>query len=66
MDWKNWLILNPFYRDIHSQHGPVGCAFCFKTGCYFVVDASLLGQHLRNSFIAAETFQPGTLFLKRP
>lgn len=56
-----FLLLTQF----HSQHGPVGCAYCFKTGCCFVVDASLLGQRLRNSFFAAETFQPGTLFLKR-
>ena len=36
-----------------------------KTGCRFVADASLLTQHLRNSFRAAETFRLGTLFLKR-
>ena len=36
-----------------------------KIGCCFVVDASLMGQRLRNSFSAAETFQPGMLFLKR-
>ena len=54
------------YDLLHPQHGFVGCACCFKTGCCFVVDASLLGQRLRNSSIAAETFQLGTLFLKRP
>ena len=44
----------------------VGCVCCFKTGCCFVVDASLFSQRLRNSFKAAETFQLGTLFLRRP
>jgi hypothetical protein len=37
-----------------------------KIGCCFVADASLLSLRLRNSFFAAETFQLGTLFLKRP
>ena len=37
-----------------------------KIGGCFVADASLLSLRLRNSFFAAETFQLGTLFLKRP
>ena len=56
-----------FWVEIFHQHrGLVGCACRFKTGCCFVVDASLFSQRLRNSFFAAETFQFGTLFLKRP
>ena len=53
-------------RVISPAHGSVGCVCCFKTGCCFVVDASLFSQRLRNSFGAAETFQLGTLFLRRP
>jgi len=66
MDWKNWLIANFFCKTNFPDQEPVGCACCFKTGCCFVVDASLFSQRLRNSFIAAETFQFGALFLKRP
>jgi hypothetical protein len=53
-------------KVIPPAHESVGCVCCFKTGCCFVVDASLFSQRLRNSFFAAETFQLGTLFLKRP
>ena len=52
-------------RVISPAHGFVGCVCCFKTGCCFVVDASLFSQRLRNNFQAAETFQFGTLFLKQ-
>ena len=55
------------FQDLfHPYPEPVVCACCFKTGCCFVVDASLFSQGLRNSFFAAETFLPGMLFLKRP
>ena len=56
----------PFVDSISVASWVVGCACCFKTGCCFVADVSLFSQRLRNSFVAAETFLPGTLFLKRP
>ena len=55
----------PSVEAISVASWVVGCACCFKTGCCFVADVSLFSQRLRNSFFAAETFQLGTLFLKR-
>ena len=66
MDWKNWLISNSFNRDNFTRiMGLLAVLVASKIGCRFVADVSLLKQRLRNSFIAAETFQLGMLFLKR-
>ena len=66
MDWKNWLISKFFFPTIFTRiMGLLAVLVASKTGCRFVADVSLLKQRLRNSFIAAETFQLGTLFLKR-
>ena len=56
---------NPALKLISLAARPCCCACCFKTGCCFVVDVSFLNQRLRKSFSAAETFLPGTLFLRR-
>ena len=66
MDWKNWLISKFFFITILTRiMGLLAVLVASKTGCRFVADVSLLKQRLRNSFIAAETFQFGMLFLKR-
>ena len=66
MDWKNWLISKFFYTTNYTRiMGLLAVLVASKTGCRFVADVSLLKQRLRNSFIAAETFQLGMLFLKR-
>ena len=66
MDWKNWLISKFFYRTNYTRiMGLLAVLVASKTGCRFVADVSLLKQSLRNSFLAAETFQLGMLFLKR-
>ena len=66
MDWKNWLISKFFYTPNFTRiMGLLAVLVASKTGCRFVADVSLLKQRLRNSLIAAETFQLGMLFLKR-
>ena len=66
MDWKNWLISKFFFITILTRiMGLLAVLVASKTGCRFVADVSLLKQRLRKSFMAAETFQLGMLFLKR-
>ena len=66
MDWKNWLISKFFFTANFTRiMGLLAVLVASKIGCRFVADVSLLKQRLRNSFIAAETFQLGALFLKR-
>ena len=66
MDWKNWLISKFFFLTIFPRiMGLLAVLVASKKDCRFVADVSLLKQRLRNSFLAAETFQLGMLFLKR-